>query len=107
MENQNSIAIYEAIAELTNRMLIAAKEQDWDMLTELENRSAQLVDKLKYFKDLEPLSGNATQQKVSTIKRILVDDREIRDLVSPRMARLSAMISNSHTGKKVTRAYNQ
>ena len=107
MENQNSIAIYEAIAELTNRMLIAAKEQDWDMLTELENRSAQLVDKLKYFKDLEPLSGNAAQQKVATIKRILVDDREIRDLVSPRMARLSAMISNSHTGKKVTRAYNQ
>jgi len=107
MENQNSIAIYEAIAELTNRMLIAAKEQDWDMLTELENRSAQLVDKLKYFKDLEPLSGNATQQKVATIKRILVDDREIRDLVSPRMARLSSMISSSHTGKKVTRAYNQ
>ena len=107
MEQQNSIAIYEAIAELTNRMLTAAKEQDWDTLTELENRSAQLVDKLKYFKDLEPLSGNATQQKVATIKRILVDDREIRDLVSPRMARLSSMISSSHTGKKVTRAYNQ
>ena len=107
MENQNSIAIYEAIAELTSRMLNAAKEQDWDTLTELENRSAQLVDKLKYFKDLEPLSGNATQQKVATIKRILVDDREIRDLVSPRMARLSSMISSSHTGKKVTRAYNQ
>lgn len=107
MENQNSIAIYEAIAELTNRMLIAAKEQDWDALTELENRSAQLVDKLKYFKDLEPLSGNVTRQKVATIKRILVDDREIRDLVSPRMAKLSAMISNSHTGKMVTRAYNQ
>jgi len=107
MEQQNSIAIYEAIAELTSRMLNAAKEQDWDTLTELENRSAQLVDKLKYFKDLEPLSGNATQQKVATIKRILVDDREIRDLVSPRMARLSSMISSSHTGKKVTRAYNQ
>ena len=107
MEQQNSIAIYEAIAELTNRMLTAAKEQDWDTLTVLENRSAQLVDKLKYFKDLEPLSGNATQQKVATIKRILVDDREIRDLVSPRMARLSSMISSSHTGKKVTRAYNQ
>ena len=107
MEQQNSIAIYEAIAELTSRMLNAAKEQDWDTLTELENRSAQLVDKLKYFKDLEPLSGNATQQKVATIKRILVDDREIRDLVSPRMARLSSMINSSHTGKKVTRAYNQ
>jgi flagellar protein FliT len=107
MKNKNSIAIYEAIAALTNQMLMAAKVQDWDALAELEKRSAQLVDKLKFFKDIEPLSNEATELKVATIKRILIDDREIRNLVSPKMASLTALISSTQTGKKLSQTYRQ
>lgn len=107
MEYQNTFAIYEAIAELTNQMLIAAKKEDWNKLTVLESNCAQHIEKLKFFKDELPLSSDIRERKVASIKRILADDREIRDLISPRMARLSSLISSTQTGKKLTRAYGQ
>ncbi|MGB7815722.1 MAG: flagellar protein FliT [Methylotenera sp.] len=107
MENKNTVAIYDTIAELTNQMLMAAKLHDWDLLLELESSCAEHVEKLKFFKDELPLSSDTHERKVANIKRILADDREIRDLISPRMARLSSLISSSQTGKKLTRAYGQ
>lgn len=103
MENTN--AIYETIANLTNQMLLAAKLQDWDLLLELESSCAEQVEKLKSLKNESPLSSDNHDHKVASIKRILSDDRQIRDLVSPRMAKLSSLINSTQTGKKVTRAY--
>jgi flagellar protein FliT len=107
MKQQNSTAIYEAMAELTGQMLTAAKQQDWDKVADLENCNAQLVEQLKVFKNIEPLSASAADRKMTSIKRMLADDREIRNLVSPKMAKLSALISSTQTGKKATRAYSQ
>lgn len=107
MENKNTNAIYETIAELTNQMLLAAKLQDWDLLLELESSCAEQVEKLKSLKNESPLSGDNHDHKVASIKRILADDRQIRDLVSPRMAKLSSLINSSQTGKKMTRAYGR
>lgn len=107
MEHHNSIALCEAVAELTNQMLLAAREQDWDRLTDLEGSCAQYIEQLKIMKDALPLSSEAQKRKVASIKRILADDREIRNLVSPWMARLSVMINSSQTEKKLTRAYGQ
>lgn len=107
MEHHNSIALCEAVAELTNQMLLAAREQDWDRLTDLESSCAQYIEQLKIMKDALPLSSEAQKRKVASIKRILADDREIRNLVSPWMARLSVMINSSQTEKKLTRAYGQ
>lgn len=107
MENKNTNAIYETIADLTNQMLIAAKLQDWDLLLELEGNCAEQVEKLKSLREESPPSSDNQDHKVASIKRILADDRQIRDLVSPRMAKLSSMISSTQKGKKATRAYNQ
>ncbi len=107
MENKNTIAIYDTIAELTNQMLMAAKLHDWDLLLELENSCAEHVEKLKLLKNELPLTSDMHERKVANIKRILADDREIRDLVSPRMAKLSSLINSSQTGKKMTRAYGR
>jgi len=107
MENKNTIAIYDTIAELTNQMLMAAKLHDWDLLLELESSCAEYVEKLKLLKNEQPLTNDMHERKVANIKRILADDREIRDLVSPRMAKLSSLINRSQTGKKMTRAYGR
>ena len=107
MENKNTIAIYDTIAELTNQMLMAAKLHDWDLLLELERSCAEHVEKLKSLKDEQPLTNDMHERKVANIKRILADDREIRDLVSPKMAKLSSLINSSQTGKKMTRAYGR
>jgi len=107
MEYQNTIALYEEVAELTKLMLLAARQQDWDKLTELESRCAQHVAHLKMIKDALPLPKEGRERKVASIKSILADDREIRNLVSPWMARLNLLINSHKMERKVTRAYGQ
>ena len=107
MEYQNTIALYEDVAELTKQMLTAARQQDWDKLTELETSCAQHVAQLKMIKDALPLAQESRERKVASIKSILEDDREIRNLVSPWMARLNTLINSHKTNSKVTRAYGQ
>lgn len=107
MEYHNTIALYEAVADLTNQMLQAAQQQDWDRLTELESNCALYVEQLKQTEDGSSLSADARERKVSSIKRILADDREIRNLVSPWMVKLNSMINSNHTEKKLSQAYRQ
>ncbi|MDP3088715.1 MAG: flagellar protein FliT [Methylotenera sp.] len=107
MEYPNTIVIYETVAQLTNQMLAAAKQQDWDKLAELEMRCAEHVENLKKIEDLLPLPTDARERKIASIKSILADDREIRNLVSPWMVRLNTLINSYHTESKLTRAYLQ
>lgn len=107
MEHQNTIAIYETVAQLTKQMLVAARQQDWDKLEELETSCAQHVAQLKTMEDALPLASDARERKVASIKSILADDREIRNLVSPWMVRLNTLINSYHTESKLTRAYIQ
>jgi flagellar protein FliT len=107
MEYQNTIVIYEAIADLTNQMLAVAKQQDWDKLVELEAGCAKYVEQLKFYENVLPLSRDASERKAASIKRILADDLEIRNLVSPRMAKLSALMNSSKNGKKLSRSYGK
>ncbi len=105
MAYHNTIALYEAVAGLTKQMLLAAKQQDWDKLTELERSCAQHVETLKIIEDALPLTSDARERKVASIKSILADDREIRNLVSPWMVRLNSMMNSNQTEKKLTSAY--
>jgi flagellar protein FliT len=107
MERYNTIAIYEAVAQLTNQMLVAAQQQDWDKLAELEVSCAQYVENLDSAENQLPLPSEERERKVASIKSILADDREIRNLVSPWMVRLNTLINSYHTESKLTRAYLQ
>lgn len=107
MEYQNTIAVYEAVAKLTSQMLLAARQQDWDKLTNLEHSCAQHVEMLKVIQEVTPLPKEARERKVASIKSILADDREIRNLVSPWMVRLNSMISSNHMEQRLTRTYGR
>lgn len=107
MEHQNTIVLYESVADTMKRMLHAARMQDWDMLTELEVHCAQHVATLKAVEVNQPLPKDALQRKVASIKSILADDKEIRNLVSPWMARLSTMMNSNQTEQKLTQAYSR
>ncbi len=98
MEYQNTIVIYEAVAQLTHQMLLAAKQQDWDKLTELERRCLQYVEKLQTDEDSASLSSELYERKLASVMRILADDREIRNLVSPWMSRLNLLMGSNQMG---------
>ena len=107
MEHQDTIVIYETVAGLTKQMLLAAKQQDWDALAELEANCAKQVATLKLNESVLPLPSDVRARKLASIKSILADDREIRNIVSPWMVRLNSLMSSLHMENKLTRAYNQ
>ena len=107
MEQQSTIVIYETVAVITKQMLQAAKKQDWDELAELEANCAEQVAKLKSADDKFPLSNEVNIRKIESIKSILADDREIRNIVSPWMAKLNVLMNSIHIEGKLTRAYNR
>ncbi len=107
MEYQNTIVLYESVAAIMKDMLHAARMQDWDALTELEDSCAQHVERLKNIELSEPLPNDALKRKVASIKSILADDREIRNLASPWMARLNKLMHSNQTEQRLTQAYGR
>ncbi|UVW27878.1 flagellar protein FliT [Massilia sp. H6] len=104
MTSEDIVDTYETMAVITDQMLRAANDNDWDRLAQLEQQCALHVRQLKAHEP-QPLAGAERVKKVDAIRRMLAADRQIRELSAPWMARLSALISNTTTERRVARAY--
>ena len=104
MTSEDIVDTYESMAVITDQMLRAANDNDWDRLAQLERQCALHVHQLKVHEP-KPLAGAERVKKVDAIRRMLAADRQIRDLAAPWMAQLSALISNTTTERRVARAY--
>ena len=80
MTGQEVLIEYAAVADLTGQMLAAAEAA-------------------------VELTPTSRQAKIDCLRRILADDRKIRDLTMPWMAQLYALISNSGTQRRLANAY--
>jgi flagellar protein FliT len=106
MNNQEILAIYENVASITGEMLIAVRDGNWEQFTALEKRCSEQVRLLQQNEDpREVLSDAARISKVSLIKKILEDDRKIRDVTEPWMAKLALMMKSVSAEKKLVQAY--
>lgn len=105
MTSHEVLSVYEEMVELTGQMLAAASAGDWDGLVELETHCQARVQRLKRSEVPEALDARERRKKAEIIKRILDDDRQIRDLTMPWMAQLSALLSNSGTQRRLASAY--
>jgi flagellar protein FliT len=105
MTGPEIVSVYEAMVGIADQMLDAASAADWDRLAQLELQCAACVRQLKASGDGQPLAGQEKVRKVNAIRRMLDADRKIRDLTQPWMAKLSAMINNKATERRVARAY--
>lgn len=102
MDSQEVIAIYELVADITDKMVAAARIGDWELLAKLESQCSTQVEILKHNDEPRPpLSETARERKVKIIKKILADDREIRAITEPWMARLTAMLNSTGTERKL------
>jgi flagellar protein FliT len=86
------IAHYAFIAAASGRMLAAARISDWDALQELG--------------DIGPKDAYERETRVGLLKAILSHDAEIRDLASPWMKQLNAMLSGMGQGRRMRQAYS-
>ena len=105
MDGAEVISLYEAIAEITDQMLAAARNEDWDLLSSLEEDCTHYVNLLKQNESSEPLTDIGRERKIAIIKKILEDDKDIRNLVTPALEKLSSMIKNTGTEIKLAKAY--
>ena len=105
MNSHEVIALYETVAVITNQMLAAAKDGDWEQLVVLESRCASHVETLKKDEPPVKLTGEIRTRKVQIITKILADDREIRNIAEPWMAKLSQLINSTGSERKLAQAY--
>jgi flagellar protein FliT len=106
MNSMELISIYENVAEITDRMVNAARMEDWDLLTELEVVCSTRVQDIKTNESTEALPAEIRSRKIQIIKKILADDKEIRNLTEPWMAQLSNLMKNSSQSRKLSQTYN-
>jgi flagellar protein FliT len=92
MHGHPVLTLYESVAETTTQMLAAARAKDWVRLAELEAACAEYTRLIVEQSAVSPLSERELKRKLASIKKILADDREIRELSEPWMARLSGML---------------
>lgn len=105
MNEEAVIEVYEAIEGLSQRMLEAAKNHEWDELIALDEKRLILLDNLKLS---EPGRGVETQldaRKSDLIQRILKDDAETKALTEAWMVELRELLDSISTEKKLNDAY--
>jgi flagellar protein FliT len=108
----DTLPIYENMAVISEQMLVAARNANWELLSVLENRSSQYLAQLNQNGIegvVETQNDNTNdalrERKVAIIKKILADDRDIRNLTEPRLTELSDLIKNTRNERKLVRAY--
>lgn len=98
---------YETLAQISRRMLDAAREDDWAQVGRLELRCAQLIEELKAALKLASLSAVEQRQRIAYLRTILADDAEIRARAEPWLTQLEKMVPRTRItigGASVTRA---
>ncbi|MDO8702250.1 MAG: flagellar protein FliT [Undibacterium sp.] len=105
MDSTELISMYESVAEITDRMLNAARVADWDLLAELETDCSSTVENLKSNEFPSELPPEIRDRKIQIIKKILADDREIRDITEPWMMQLANLMKSSESNRLLSQTY--
>ena len=105
MNSDQILSLYEAVSNITDQMLAAAKQGDWDRMIALEEHCSRHIQTLKDGEPPVPLTGVNRERKIKIIHKILADDREIRDLAEPWMAQLGQMINSTRAERRLSGAY--
>jgi flagellar protein FliT len=92
---QEYFAHYEAIAELSARMLAAARTGQWGDLRTMQGTYRELIDGLREVDTSSGLDDTSRARKLELVRRILADDAAIRDLTAPSLVRLSALFTTN------------
>lgn len=87
------IDYYEAIERASEQMLSAARSGDWDQVVKLEGACAVLISSLKQAAARQELGREERVLKSRIMKRILVNDAEIRSLAEPWIEQLDQVMA--------------
>lgn len=91
------INTYESAAKIMEQMLLAAQQNAWEKVTELEQSYMLKIEVIKTLEQnlrlqAEQLTQPQHVRKQELVQKILADDGEIRQLLYPVMHRITDMI---------------
>ncbi|TWI65297.1 flagellar protein FliT [Pseudoduganella lurida] len=87
MTSHEVLSMYENIAGLSSKMVVAAQMSDWNALDRMENQCAAAA--VPTLGGVPALEGSARQRKIDLLKQIMANDRAIRDVTEPWQGRLN------------------
>ena len=94
---------YQAIADLSGRMLSEARANRWDAVYELGEQYQAAIEQLR---DLDTLSAEDREARRQLLTQILDDDANLRSLAMPELDRLSSLLGNIKRQHRVLRTYS-
>ncbi|HLU79540.1 MAG TPA: flagellar protein FliT [Burkholderiaceae bacterium] len=94
---------YQAIAEISGRMLTEARANRWDAVVALGEQYTQAVETLR---EINTLSLEDREARKELLTQILDDDANIRRLAMPELERLSGLLGNVKRQHRVLRTYS-
>mgnify|MGYP001558115120 FL=1 len=95
---------YQRLSDITGKMREAAIAGEWDELITLERRCSHEVASLKP-PDTIPVDDAERRMKVSLIKKMLADDKAIRERTEPWMLQLQQIMQSARTEHRMQQAY--
>lgn len=100
------LSAYESAAKIMSQMLVAARQNAWDKVTELEESYLIKIEAVKSLekmnKDIQiELSSEQRVRKQALIQAILSDDGAIRELLFPVMHRITDMIFDAQVHARI------
>jgi flagellar protein FliT len=83
---------YKAIENASQRMLEAARSENWDQIVHLEGTCAVLIAQLRHKSRSLQLAPEERKEKSRIMQRILRTDAEIRVLAEPWLSDLEQLM---------------
>ncbi len=96
---------YEFLSLLTGQMCAAATQGEWDHLVELEKQCSQRVASIKAQDAAAQIDESTRLRKVALIRKILADDKDIRNHIEPQMAKLQHLIQGTRQERRLLETY--
>lgn len=86
---------YRAVEAESERMVEAARQQDWQQVARCQDRCALLIERLRERTQTQSLGAAQQQEKAHIMQRILRRDAEIRALAEPSLKRYESLFDAS------------
>lgn len=97
------VAVYGEILALTRQMLDAARKSEWDDLTLVEKKRAEMVAGVM---SCQQESGTLDEKTADIVRQILGCDEEIKALTEAWLGDLRELLASTSTEKKLLNTYN-
>ena len=106
MDQAAIVSTYSAAWALTQRMLEAARAEQWDALLELEQGRDVLLAQVMQAQAPAPSDPKQAAETAVLIRNILAADQQIQGLTRAWMEEISGVLSSVQAEKKLLKAYD-